>query len=136
MAALVTAVDREAPSSGSSSNLGQGPWGERHPSSVGPALGSEGHYADTAVVDLHDGSSQYGAVKADRTLARTTTDDTPTLAHTNSYCLQQKRSPKNLLFGSVILRVYWERLRRRRRHLFVMRHRSNSRWHNTNAWID
>ena len=48
----VTAVNREAPSSGSSGNLGQGPWGERHPSSVGPALGSEGHYADMAAEEL------------------------------------------------------------------------------------
>ena len=44
----VTAVNREAPSSGSSSNLGQGPWDERHPSSVGPATVLEGHYVDTA----------------------------------------------------------------------------------------
>ena len=69
----VTAVNREAPSSGSSGNLGQGPWGERHPGSAGPASGSEGHYADAAVVDFHDGSSQYGAGKIDKTLARSTT---------------------------------------------------------------
>ena len=68
----VTVVDREAPPSDSSGNLWRGPWGERHPSSVGPASGPEGHYADTAVVVLHDGSSQSGAVKADKTLARST----------------------------------------------------------------
>ena len=68
----VTATHREAPSSGSSGNLGRGPWGERHPSSVGPALSSEGHYAETVVVDFQDGSGQYGASKIDKTLARST----------------------------------------------------------------
>ena len=50
----VTAVNREAPSSGSSGNLGQGPWDERHLSSVGLALGPEGHYADTATATAYD----------------------------------------------------------------------------------
>ena len=77
----VAAVNREAPSSGSSCNLGRGPWDERRLSSVGPALGSEGHYADTtAAVALQDGSGQNGASKLDKTLARSAATTT-TLSH-------------------------------------------------------
>ena len=76
----VTAVNREAPSSGSSGNLGRGPWGERHPSPVGPTLGPEGHYADMVAEEpayAHTGALRRGVVKEDKTLARGTVTATP-----------------------------------------------------------
>ena len=93
----VTADNREAPSSGSFGNLGQGLWDERHPSSVGPALVSEGHYADTAVVVFQDGSGQNKASKIDKTLARGTAT---TLFHTGA-C--SEREP--VLFHSTMVRI-------------------------------